>query len=275
MFSVFDLQDYLYSPTVPVIARILVFPMPWIHYGRVFNNVLSFIQPSSSPDSSSAPKHFTFADLAHRLPTQTVTMNGIVSHWSPPSPGLSLWMLLLSGLLYLVLAWYFGQVASGDLGASQRFYFPFNPEYWGFRFHKDVFVGDTLAQEQMSSVGSGDGLCSPSLWCAVYCCCGCGCDCGCDCDCGCGCGCDVGAVADAQERERSVRIYKLSKSYEKNTALKELSMVLHSNTLACILGQNGGARRCGSVSCGAVHLSSPRVSRLDSACSGVWRRWLL
>ena len=37
-------------------------------------------------------------------------------------------------------------------------------------------------------------------------------------------------------------MYKLSKSYDKNTALKEVSMTLRSNALTCILGQNAAGK---------------------------------
>jgi hypothetical protein len=40
-------------------------------------------------------------------------------------------MQLALAVVYLALAWYFGQLG-GDLGASQRFFFPLSPTYWGF-----------------------------------------------------------------------------------------------------------------------------------------------
>jgi hypothetical protein len=43
------------------------------------------------------------------------------------------------------------QVASGDLGASQPFYFPFSPAYWGFKSRAEVVTGDTLGQEKLLS----------------------------------------------------------------------------------------------------------------------------
>jgi hypothetical protein len=65
------------------------------------------------------------------------------------------------------------QVASGDLGASQPFYFPLWPTYWGFKSRAPVMTGDTLGKEKLASA-----------------------------------------------QQHSIRIYKLSKSYDKMTALK-------------------------------------------------------
>ncbi len=62
---------------------------------------------------------------------------------------------------------------SGDLGASQPFYFPVWPGYWGFKSNAKVISGDTLGQERLLSA-----------------------------------------------QHNSIRIYKLSKSYDKMTALK-------------------------------------------------------
>lgn len=64
-------------------------------------------------------------------------------------------------------------MASGDLGASQPFYFPLWPTYWGFKSRAPVMTGDTLGKEKLASA-----------------------------------------------QQHSIRIYKLSKSYDKMTALK-------------------------------------------------------
>jgi hypothetical protein len=48
-----------------------------------------------------------------------------------PSVSYALTMQFTNALVYLALAWYFGQLG-GDLGASQRFFFPLSPTYWGF-----------------------------------------------------------------------------------------------------------------------------------------------
>jgi hypothetical protein len=65
------------------------------------------------------------------------------------------------------------QVATGDLGASQRFYFPLSPTYWGLTARRPVLTGDTLGRERQTSAQEG-----------------------------------------------SIRLYKLSKSFKKLTALR-------------------------------------------------------
>ena len=61
-------------------------------------------------------------------------------------------MMAVLCVLYMTLAWYFGQVFAGDLGASQRFWFPFDPAYWGWTHREEVLPGDTLAREQEQSL---------------------------------------------------------------------------------------------------------------------------
>ena len=63
--------------------------------------------------ADSHPIHFTFADLANRLPVQTSNVNGQIEAWSPPPPALNMWMMFACSVMYLVLAWYFGQVRYG------------------------------------------------------------------------------------------------------------------------------------------------------------------
>jgi hypothetical protein len=38
----------MYNPQLPVIVPILLFPMPWFHYGRVFQDILEVTQPAVS-----------------------------------------------------------------------------------------------------------------------------------------------------------------------------------------------------------------------------------
>jgi hypothetical protein len=40
------LHDIMYNPQLPVIVPILLFPMPWFHYGRVFQDILEVTQPA-------------------------------------------------------------------------------------------------------------------------------------------------------------------------------------------------------------------------------------
>ncbi len=67
--------------------------------------------------------------------------------------------------------------------------------------------------------------------------------------------CDVGSLWQAvvsgdtlareqqlSSTERSVRVYKLSKSYDNSTALKEVTLKMQSGQLFALLGQNGAGK---------------------------------
>ena len=131
------IHDLFYNPAVPVVFPILLFPLPWFHYGRVFQDILEVTHPSGSGTATDV-QFFSLSDLSRRLPQQSTVVDGRVTLWSPPPPGMSLGMLVACSVFYLVLAWYLGQVASGDLGASQPFYFPLSPTYWGFKLTSKV-----------------------------------------------------------------------------------------------------------------------------------------
>jgi hypothetical protein len=62
-------------------------------------------------------------------------------------------MQILVALMYFTLAWYFGQLGGG-LGASQRWWFPVSPTYWGCgtkKTREGLVEGDTLSREQIQS----------------------------------------------------------------------------------------------------------------------------
>ena len=46
LLAVTGAQDIIYSPALPVVVPMIVFPMPWYHYGRVFQDILEVTQPS-------------------------------------------------------------------------------------------------------------------------------------------------------------------------------------------------------------------------------------
>lgn len=74
-----------------------------------------------------------------------------------PSVSYALWMQFTNVIVYMVLAWYFGQLG-GDLGASHRFYFPFTTTYWGCgakKTREGLVEGDTLSKEQIASREQG------------------------------------------------------------------------------------------------------------------------
>ena len=44
------------------------------------------------------------------------------------------------------------------------------------------------------------------------------------------------------KEHQCVRVYKLSKSYDGNQAVKELSLQMQQNEVFCLLGQNGAGK---------------------------------
>jgi len=104
---------------------------------------------------ASAPV-FGWSQLAERPAAITVMVDGFPQQWQDVAPSFNLWMLVVLTVGYLLLAWYFAQIATADLGARQPFYFPFSPYYWGaVKPPTTSQDGDTLALVQRLSRSEG------------------------------------------------------------------------------------------------------------------------
>lgn len=240
VFGIFGLYNIIYQPFMPPIVAVLVGFLPYAHYGKLATSIYSFIytatpanapganddstmhasemlvegfpylvlppvQPSYLSEAAAAlagaasgdpSRYFGWEQMNDRPAPISVLVDGQSQMWQDFAPSFNLWMMLVLTVGYILLAWFMGQVFTGDLGAAQPFYFPVSPYYWGLAKPKQrVESGDTIAQVQRMS-------------------------------------------AD----EHSVRIHKLSKSYGKATALKEVSLVMPSGQLTALLGQNGAGK---------------------------------
>ena len=95
---------------------------------------------------------FTWSDLTRVPDPVTVTVNGLPTQYTDFTPSFNLWMMSFLTAGYLLAAWYFGQIATGDLGAAQPFYFIVSPYYWGLAsLPATVESGDTVAAVQKAS----------------------------------------------------------------------------------------------------------------------------
>jgi len=159
-----------YNPSMTTIVQILMFFQPWFHYAKVIHNILDATAVTQVGKHGVAVHTYDWADVAKKInpnmggPTTYAAVPRVFTpyrsltarlphdiRWYAPSAGYSMWMMFVLCIVYLVLAWYFGQLFAGDLGASQRFWFPFTPQYWGFGAREEILPGDTLAIEQNAS----------------------------------------------------------------------------------------------------------------------------
>lgn len=225
MFTVTQLYDGLYSPAVSFAAKLVLWPMPWYHYGKIISDIMSALSSkkgghaavaalaATGLGSSNGPPDqklfYAWEDLWDPIGPMAAKVNGAPVTWYAPSAGFNMQMMLVLCAFYIAVAWYFSQVFSGDLGASESIVFPCTPRYWGFGRKKRVgtdpeadaaararlMAGDTIAREQLTSLQEG-----------------------------------------------SVRVHKLSKSYDSSTALKEVSVTMKPDELFVLLGQNGAGK---------------------------------
>ena len=107
-----------------------------------------------------SPGNFNWTTLRTRpTPTSVVGADGLPVEWADFAPDFNLWMMTALTAFYLLAAWYFAHVATGDLGAAQPFYFPLLPSFWGGACaggrRREVEAGDTLAAVQELSASEG------------------------------------------------------------------------------------------------------------------------
>ena len=207
--------DELYAPGVSPIVAFIVFLQPWMQYGMILHDILTFTA-AKKVGNHQVSRSFGWSDLSHKMGPLPGEVNGVPVEWYAPSAAYNLGAMAALCAIYLLLAWYvpfvfvavlfvsvsccfllipvtpnlviryFGQVFAGDLGASQRFYFIFDPAYWGFKKPENILPGDTLAVEKEKSradqsirlhklskacVGASGvvGCCFRVLWCPVPC----------------------------------------------------------------------------------------------------------
>jgi len=149
-------------------SPVFSFSAPTVLNNSAFRGAFSFA-PSVSPSSaavgpgmlglsggSSGLQQYTWNDLNNVPESYTVYVDGLPVQFTDFSGAFSLWMLVAQTVGYLLLAWYFGQVCTGDMGAAEPFYFPCSPYYWGAaQLPATVEPGDTVARVQAMSAREG------------------------------------------------------------------------------------------------------------------------
>jgi ABC-type multidrug transport system ATPase subunit len=112
--------------------------MPWFNYGRIFHSINAKTLVNST----------SFYTLEQASALHRVTSNGGVA-FDAPSDLYSVGMMALSSCLFLLLAWYLGQVFSD--AASKPFHFVLLPSYWQGSVPSPPVHGDTLAERRAIS----------------------------------------------------------------------------------------------------------------------------
>lgn len=119
------------------------------------NNNHRLGEPSAG-GSAGTYGQFTWDQLTVAPDPIQVSVQGLPVEWTDFTPAFNLYMLMALTAGYTVLAWYLGQVMTGDAGAAQPFYFPFSPYYWNLvKPPQTAEVGDTIASLQAASAREG------------------------------------------------------------------------------------------------------------------------
>lgn len=170
-----------------VIARFVVFFLPWFHITQALEDVLSVLQYKHS--------RFTFNDIygLHVMSLDGTTSSLFTSRWVSWSFG----MMAASSLVYLLLAWFFGQVvpdtATGEGRSVESILLP--------PLLKTYLFGET-----MGVVYEGDVR---------------------------------GLEKSRSAEEKSIRAYKVSKTFKGTQALREVMFSVRRGELFVLLGHNG------------------------------------
>ena len=115
----------LYDPTSKIgynFRQVLNFYPPF-HFGKIFVDISL---RSFSVGSSLHGPGYAWRDLYLPAP---FPFQGVVL---PPSI-LNIYWLIVDGLIFAILAWYFENVMTSGTGTAQPFWFPLSPKWWGCR----------------------------------------------------------------------------------------------------------------------------------------------
>lgn len=141
--------ENLYSSEGKIYYKLLAFPWPFIHYSKVWIDVIAVTSWRGNQGFSGAD--FTLADLGKPVFVAAPYNDPAPGSPMASSPGVALgWMVLLT-LVYNILGWYCTQAFAGE--GSKSLFFPFTPSYWGFVKESQVVVqGDALAAAREESL---------------------------------------------------------------------------------------------------------------------------
>jgi ABC-type transport system involved in multi-copper enzyme maturation permease subunit len=220
--------NLIYRPDMPNFVQILVYIFPWFHYSKIWADVLlhtSVITFNNATSHTTSHVQFeyhwsqitqeqrVYEDCAYgdeSCCAKALILGDDASCYNVPSTSSAMWNLVILMVFYMAFAWYLAQVFGGSLGMNRRFWFLVTPEFWGFDSEDDK----KLAQLQaMHAGGAAENL-------------------------------FLGQDRLVNEqylslKNQELRTYKLSKSYKKTSALKEVTLKMHRDEVFCLLGHNG------------------------------------
>jgi hypothetical protein len=146
---------------------------------------------------------------------------GGVTCFDAPSTASAFGNLMILTTIYCVLAWYSAQVFGASLGMNRKPWFFLTPEFWGMESEDDRKLAELRAMQE----GTGTQQRNSSL----------------------------AQQFLSQDRlvteqflslkNNELRTYKLSKSYENTSALKECTLKMHAGEVFCLLGHNGAGQQ--------------------------------
>jgi ABC-type multidrug transport system ATPase subunit len=139
------------QPGFSPLGSAVFFTWPFFHFSRALDLILEVTKTTGDDNA----QRFEWRDLRNRGERRAYDTSNIakIKYFEPEGVDFALWMLVLSSLMYFVLAWYAGQLFSGEGGGpSKHFWFPVLPSYWGYGWHNVVvFEGDVAARERWLS----------------------------------------------------------------------------------------------------------------------------
>ena len=173
-----DFWNSYYSADTDAMSQFVLFLLPWYHYGKILTGVMAVTGIVTPPESEATElvddgsvlwnvtgvaansTYYTWERFTGPIgqnglpwvpfdaPVDSDTGDEIGGPWFAPSGFDSCMYLMALSCVYLVLAWYLGQIASGTHG----FFFPFTPSYWGLSQQQAaVEDGDTVADVRYAS----------------------------------------------------------------------------------------------------------------------------
>jgi hypothetical protein len=110
LLGVFNFYEFIYSPTFPpALFALGFFPWPFVHYGRFVSTALRKVLLDSGA-------RFDWRAVHAAPPPVSVFVNGLPVTWTDRAPGNDLGMLAALTVIYILIAWYAGQVRGGGWG---------------------------------------------------------------------------------------------------------------------------------------------------------------
>ncbi len=167
------------------LLQFVVYWLPWFHIGHVISQIFSKLQYGGNYDFNSLYEKRTMYYYE--------TLATVPTAFTPPTASWTLGVMFVNTFIYIILAWFFGQVMEG-MPIEVIFIPPWLRKHV-LGLDNQVFAGDYRGLERQKS-----------------------------------------------GEEESIRAYKISKTYDKVQALKEVSFDIQKGEVFCLLGHNGAGK---------------------------------